>query len=237
MERDPQKLSAVLADPTRYAIYQYVLNTSRPVLVQEIAKSYDLHPNVARMHLSKLTEIGLLAMETSKTGRGGRPGYVYTPSGNMVSLSVSARDFQLLAELLVQSLAMLGDGSRTAIAEVGRSFGIRLGREALASLGHQPAGLAESLQVCAAAVRRLGVAITVTQSGDGVAHLALKSCGFREVATAHPEYVCHLCKAMVRGITEVCMENAPSLSVESVASIPSGDSECVYELHGLIHLK
>jgi len=204
------------------------------VVVQEIARSYDLHPNVARMHLSKLAEIGLLAVETAKTGRGGRPGYVYTPSGNVVSLTVSERDFQLLADLMVRSLSLLGEGGRTAIAEIGRSFGVRLGREAVESLGHEPAGLAESLQVCASALRRLGVAIHVSQSGDGVARLALKSCGFREVATAHPDYVCHLCKALVQGVTEACMAHHPA--VQSVASLPMGDDECVYELHGLIRL-
>jgi len=235
VERDPQRVSAVLADPTRYAIYQFVLKSPLRVAVPEVARRFDLHPNVARMHLGKLVEIGLVAAHSEKTGKGGRPGYVYEPSGNAVSLSVPAREFQLLADLLVQSLALMGDGSKEAIDQIGRAFGCRLGTEALAQLGREPKGLEETLNAASAALQRLGVAAYMVRSIDGSANLVLRTCGFQEVASAHPDQICHLCKSMVEGITQVCME--AQTGVDLAASMPKGNKECVYEIDGLIHLE
>lgn len=235
MERDPQRVSAVLADPTRYAIYQFVLKSPQRVAVPEVARQFELHPNVARMHLGKLVEIGLVAAHSEKTGKGGRPGYVYEPSGNAVSLSVPAREFQLLADLLVQSLALMGDGAMEAIDQIGKTFGCRLGQEALLQMGREPKGLEETLQTASAALERLGVAAYVIRGVDGSANLVLRTCGFQEVASAHPDHVCHLCKSMVEGIAQVCMEAQPG--VDLAASMPKGSKECVYEIDGLIHLQ
>lgn len=238
MEKDPQKVSAVLADPTRYAIYQYVMAAKHPVPVAEAAKQFGLHANVARMHLAKLTDIGLLSAEAEKTGKGGRPGYVYTPSGYTVSLTVPAREFQLLANLLVQSLMLTGAGGREAISQIGRTFGLRLGMEALQAAGPQASsstGPEDLYQICAEALHRLGVSTYVHQHPDGSAQLAMRNCGFREVATAYPEHVCSLCHAMVEGVTAVCLEAAPE--VKRAASVPEGDRECVYEVNGLIRLE
>lgn len=238
MERDPQKVSAVLADPTRYRIYQHVLTLTRPVPVAEVAERFDLHPNVARLHLGKLVDIGLLAATAVKTGKGGRPGYVYSASGHAVSLTVPARDFQLLADLLVQSLELLGEGGKEAIDQIGRTFGRRLGREAVetaATAGETDKSPEEFLTVCANALQRLGVQAIVTRGVDGAANLVLRTCGFHEVAAAHPEQVCHMCKSMVEGITAAVLEAQPN--VTQAATVPRGDRECVFEMNGLIHLE
>lgn len=229
MERDPQKVSAVLADPTRYSIYQHVLAAPEPVSVTEVAEKFGLHPNVARTHLGKLADIGLLHAHAVKTGKGGRPGYAYGPSDQAVSLTVPARDFQLLADLLVQSLALMGENSKDAIAQIGRTFGQRLRREAVDTLpGVQREDL---LKTCADALHRLGVITHIDHSSDGSVNLVLRTCGFREVAAAHPEQVCHLCKAMVEGITQAAAEAQPK--VTQAGSRPKGDKECVYEVNGL----
>ncbi|MDF2629424.1 MAG: hypothetical protein K0R39_3255 [Symbiobacteriaceae bacterium] len=227
MERDPQKVSAVLADPTRYNIYQYVLAASHPVSAAEVAERFGLHPNVARTHLNKLADIGLVAAMAEKTGKGGRPGYLYSPSGNAVSLTVPARDFQLLADLLVQSLALLGDGAKEAIEQIGRTFGKRLGQEAAAVTSAQQE---ELVRTCAEALHRLGIMTHVARAEDGSWTLVLKTCGFREVAAVHPEQVCSLCKAMVEGITLAVAEAQPK--VTQAGSVPKGDKECVYEVEG-----
>lgn len=236
VERDPQKISAVLADPTRYSIYQWILSHSRAVGATETAARFGVHANVARMHLSRLVEVGLLAAHAEKTGRGGRPGYLYEPSGNAISLTtVPAREFQLLADLLVQALALMGENSKEAVAEIGRTFGRRLGREASADLEARDGAADQHFQSCAAALQRLGVQALAVRTGEGQFSIVLRTCGFREVATAHPDQVCHLCKAMVEGITEVCLEAGQGLV--RAASLPAGDAECVYEVDGLIRLE
>lgn len=231
-------MSAALADPTRYSIYQYVLATPEPVRVSDVAKRFSLHPNVARMHLNRLVDIGLLLQSKEKTGRGGRPGYVYRPSDNVVSLTTApARDFHLLADLLVQSLALLGSGAKEAVEQIGHAFGRRLGQEALAKLNPAPGseggseGPTALLEACVVALNRLGVSARVVVGPGGQPSLVLKSCSFHEVATAHPEQICHLCKAMVEGVAQTCMEAQPD--VTQAGTMPKGDSECVYEVNGL----
>ncbi|TXK86230.1 helix-turn-helix transcriptional regulator, partial [Parageobacillus sp. SY1] len=48
------KITNVLADPTRYHIYEYITKKHKKVSVQEIAEAFNIHPNVARLHLTKL---------------------------------------------------------------------------------------------------------------------------------------------------------------------------------------
>ncbi|HYG59406.1 MAG TPA: helix-turn-helix domain-containing protein [Symbiobacteriaceae bacterium] len=229
MERDPQKVSSVLADPTRYNIYQYVLSAPQPLNAAEVAEHFSLHPNVARSHLSKLVDIGLVVASAEKTGKGGRPGYVYWPSGSAVSLTVPARDFQLLADLLVQSLALTGEGGMDAIVRIGQTFGKRLGKETVQVSDTREQE--ELIKACSEALHRLGVMTHVTRAEDGSLSMVLKTCGFREVATAHPEQVCLLCKAMVEGITQAVAE--VQATVTQSGSVPRGDKECVYEVEGL----
>lgn len=61
------KITGVLADPTRYYIYKYISQKHSYVTVQEIADEFDIHPNVARLHLSKLEDVHMLKSETKKT--------------------------------------------------------------------------------------------------------------------------------------------------------------------------
>lgn len=69
MEQNTLKVTSVLADPTRFSIYQYVAKQHREVTVQEVAEVFDIHVNVARLHLTKLESVSLLASETKKTGK------------------------------------------------------------------------------------------------------------------------------------------------------------------------
>lgn len=64
------RITNVLADPTRYYIYQYIVNNHQDVSVQQIADSFKIHPNVARLHLSKLEDVDMLTSDARKTGKG-----------------------------------------------------------------------------------------------------------------------------------------------------------------------
>lgn len=84
------KITNVLSDPTRYYIYQYITKRHQEVTVQEVAENFNIHPNVARLHLSKLEDVNMLASETKRLEKAaGQAGYtVYqTMSFNYISLS------------------------------------------------------------------------------------------------------------------------------------------------------
>lgn len=69
----PIKITSTLADETRFSIYEYMLQHKKLFTVQEIADEFQIHSNVARLHLTKLAEIGAISAEFLKTGKGGRP--------------------------------------------------------------------------------------------------------------------------------------------------------------------
>ena len=101
------KITGVLADPTRYYIYKYISQKHSYVTVQEIADEFDIHPNVARLHLSKLEDVHMLKSETKKTGKGGRPSRLYVLSEDVIQLQFPFRDYQLLAKIAFNSLLSL----------------------------------------------------------------------------------------------------------------------------------
>ena len=80
------KITNVLSDPTRLSIYNYISKKHKEVNVKEIAKEFNIHPNVARLHLSKLEDVGMLKSENQKTWRG-RPSRIYRLSEDVVELS------------------------------------------------------------------------------------------------------------------------------------------------------
>ncbi len=227
IQNDPVKVSAVLGDPTRLGIYQYVVKSAEPVTTQEVAHRFSLHPNVARMHLTKLVDLGLLAMEAEKGGRG-RPGMLYSPSGQAVNLSYPTRDFQLLSELLSETIGALGDAAKPVLEKVGRDFGRRLVHESIADAGLDPveSSPAAILQVSAQALDSHGLDLRVGSDGQRTLHLTLKSCGFKEVASKHPHLVCHLCHQIVQGVLET---QAEIEGLHATGTLPHGDKCCTFE--------
>jgi len=120
------KITNVLADPTRYHIYQYIVKQHKEVVVQEIADTFEIHPNVARMHLTKLQDVNLITSETKKTGKGGRPGRTYKLADEVIQLHFPYRDYQLLAKIAIESMMSLGEAGEKALFETGRAFGSEL---------------------------------------------------------------------------------------------------------------
>ena len=108
------KITNVLSDPTRYYIYQYITKKHHEVTVQEIADTFNIHPNVARLHLSKLEDINMLTSETKKTGKGGRPSRLYRLSEEVIQLNFPFRDYQLLAKIAIETKPYMRREERSA---------------------------------------------------------------------------------------------------------------------------
>ena len=130
MDRD-HELSAVLADDTRYNIYRWI--AGRPgtdVTVADVAGEFGLHPNVARMHLSKLEQAGFLATGFRRAAGGGRPAKLYRLSEKVVTFGFPPRRYELLSRLALDSLS--AGGTRDDAMRVCREAGVAEGRRALA---------------------------------------------------------------------------------------------------------
>ncbi|WNF37789.1 transcriptional regulator [Bacillaceae bacterium IKA-2] len=123
LDQQTLKITGVLSDPTRFSIYQYASKQHRDVTVQEIADAFEIHANVARLHLTKLEDVNMLISQTKKTGKGGRPSRFYRLSDELISLQFPYRDYQKLSEIAIDTLLDLGEVGETALIETGRKFG------------------------------------------------------------------------------------------------------------------
>ncbi|MDT8863034.1 helix-turn-helix domain-containing protein [Alkalihalobacillus sp. MEB130] len=123
MEQNTLKITNVLADPTRFSIYQYISKQRENVTVQHIADQFTIHPNVARLHLTKLEDVQMIVSETQKSGKGGRPSRYYKLSDEVIQLQFPYRDYQRLAKMALESLVGLGEVGMDALKDMGYKYG------------------------------------------------------------------------------------------------------------------
>ena len=131
-------LGGALGDPTRFAIYKHVVDSIAPVSAGEAAAVFGLHRTVARSHLEKLANAGLLVIGVRRNPRGGRPAKVYSPSSARVDVQLPPRRYQTLAGALA-ALAAQSDDSPIVAAE---AVGHEIGAQAVAGLPRTAAATA-----------------------------------------------------------------------------------------------
>lgn len=219
-------LTAVLADDTRFAIYRSI--AERPgsqVTVAEVAERFRLHPNVARMHLTKLEQAGLLQTTLRKGHGGGRPAKLYRLADHVSTFAVPPRHYELLAALALEVLAETDDGDlvRQVCRRAGRSLaaGYRKDRGIPAALhGH---ALAAAVQDIA---EEQGLLPEVDWHLEGL-RIEVRNCVFREAAASQPELSCVIHRSFLRGMLDELTgaDDEADLAVEG-PSIGCGGDGC-----------
>lgn len=121
----PLKIANTLADETRYSIYELFLQTQQAYTVQQIANHFNIHPNVARSHLTKLAEIQIIEADYEKTGKGGRPGRIYKVSNNPVQLSIPKKEQNQLLLWTLQLVETLGEDGLLQAKHISYQDGIQ----------------------------------------------------------------------------------------------------------------
>ncbi len=211
MDRD-HELSAVLADDTRYHIYRSI--AERPgedVTVAQIAERFDLHPNVARMHLSKLEQAGFLATDFRRSAGGGRPAKLYRLSELVVTFGFPPRRYELLSRLALGALA--AGGSRDDALRVCREAGAAEGRRALAGEVRAPHDRAAAAALVTRVAEEQGLLPEVAWREEGL-EVVVHNCTFHELSGADPDLVCAMHRAFLEGVLEVVTEELGRLHVE-----------------------
>jgi predicted ArsR family transcriptional regulator len=182
-------LADALGDPTRRAVFNYVADTSDPVTAGDVGITFGIHRTVARAHLEKLVDSGLLSAEFRHRPEGGRPPKVYRRSDRRIDLQMPARQYELLAELLVSVLERFGEAAELIATEVGFEFGRQWA----------DTGRGGSPQECLAPLTEAGAEIS-TAEPDGELLITRRNCLFREVAARRPRLVCILDRAITDGM-------------------------------------
>jgi predicted ArsR family transcriptional regulator len=194
---------AGLGDPLRRALYRHVGERGVPVSRDDAAAAVGISRPLAAYHLDKLVDDGLLEARYQRRGgrRGpgaGRPAKHYVRADRQIELSLPARDYAVLAELLAG--AVEADASGTAEAALHRAagaLGAELGAEAAEGL-ESDGGPGTVLGSVHQALAARGY--EPYEDGDGT--IRLRNCPFDRVAARHRDLVCGANLAMLRGLTD-----------------------------------
>jgi predicted ArsR family transcriptional regulator len=182
----------LLLEPVRRALYDFVCASGREVSRNEAAEAAGVQRNLAAFHLDKLVEAGLLEATFRRLGerRGpgaGRPAKLYRRVPGELVVSVPARDYQVLAHLLAETVERAG--ADLELYEAARRAGEVAGREVAAG---EVAGPVEEVQ-------RVLAARGYEPYTDGEV-LRLRNCPFGSVMRAFPSLVCGMNLAMIEGL-------------------------------------
>lgn len=223
------KITNVLSDPTRYYIYQYITKRHQEVTVQEVADNFNIHPNVARLHLSKLEDVNMLSSETKKTGKGGRPSRLYRLSDDVIQLHFPFRDYMLLAKVAIQTMITLGEEGKQALYLTGKRFGSEVIEQEIAkkSLSGEELEFDHKLSILKSAATLAGFYPEFEANGDQTKiYFQLFNCPFKEVAQEHAETVCQMHQQFLKGMFEALFDSVQLVEKENMIT---GCSHCSYQ--------
>jgi predicted ArsR family transcriptional regulator len=222
-------ITSAFGDPTRREIYLYAhgrfgVDDNAGVTASEVAERFDLHPNVARHHLDKLTAGGYLETTTERpAGGAGRPSKRYRAVGEEVTLDVPVRHDDVLIELLGRALAELGEERAAALAE---QVGIEYGRSMAAAMGDQGTrSFRAALHAVADALSAHGFAAHAEKEGNSL-RIVTAHCPFGDAVVEHP-VICAVDRGMVKGMLGTLYGET---SVDLTSSRAGGDARCVTDV-------
>ena len=192
---------AALGDHTRRALFRYVSHQPDGVTREQVAAALDLPHHVAKFHLDRLVEGGLLDADYRRPpGRGGpgagRPAKVYRVAGP-VDVSVPERRYDVAGRVLVRAvgaIARTGIPVSDALAGAARTAG----REIAADVAPPTkpdrrrvlARLSEVLESCGFEPAKAG------------REIVLANCPFDRLATEDRDVVCGMNLWFVRGVLD-----------------------------------
>ena len=208
-----QQLSGLagLGDPLRRALYRHVADRGVPVSRDEAANAVGISRPLAAYHLDRLVDDGLLeARYRRRSGRqgpgAGRPAKHYVRADRQLELSLPARDYATLAELLAGAIEADPSGAaQAALQRAAATLGAELGTEAanhITSEGDPDQVLTALRQTLAAR------GYEPYEEADGT--IRLRNCPFDRIATRHRQLVCGANHAMLQALTDQVDGNPPT---------------------------
>jgi predicted ArsR family transcriptional regulator len=220
-------ITSAFGDPTRREIYLFARQADEGVTATEVAKRFDLHPNVARHHLDKLTGGGYLEVAVARGGTGaGRPSKRYTATAKGDHLDLPVRHDDVLVTLLGRALDLLPREQAEAMAE---EVGVEYGRLMASSLGEGPEhqrSFRSALHTVAEALTAHGFAAHAEKKNNEL-RIVSEHCPFGDAVLTNP-VICAVDRGMMKGMMAELYGSDATLAVES--SLPMGDDVCVTAL-------
>lgn len=181
-----QQQARALGDPTRYAIYRYVLEADQAVGVAEMTVHFKLNHNAIRQHLAKLAAASLVIETVGEgAGRGRRPLlYAINPAAD--SRWGVVGPYERLSHMLAE---IIRTGDNPVVV------GVRAARQFRATR------VQDGLPGIAAAMALQGFNPEVRGSSTRP-EIVLHDCPFASTALADRETVCSLHLGIANGLAE-----------------------------------
>jgi len=218
-------VTSAFGDPTRRDIYLLIRDSAEGVTAGEVAEHFDLHPNVARHHLEKLTGGGYLTVAIGRVDgarAAGRPSKRYRASEHDHSLNFPPRRDDLLGTLLARALQMLSPEQAEELAEaVGFDYGRNLASRMAPSEGQR--SVKAALATVAEALTAHGFAAHAESRGTSLT-IVSEHCPFGAAAQQYPHVVCAVDRGLIRGLMSGLYGDTQPIFE---ASRPDGDDHCV----------
>jgi predicted ArsR family transcriptional regulator len=194
---------AGLGDPIRRALYRHVAGRGEPVSRDDAANAVGISRPLAAYHLDKLVDDGLLEARYQRRGGrqgpgAGRPAKHYVRADRQLELSLPARDYAALAELLAGAVEADPSGAaKTALNRAAASLGAELGAGA-ASHPSPDGDPDEVLAVLCQALAARGYEPYEDTDGS----IRLRNCPFDRIAAHHRQLVCGANHAMLQALSD-----------------------------------
>lgn len=177
-----------LGDPTRHAIFGYLVDAGAPVDVAELTEHFGLNHNAIRQHLAKLVAADLVVESAAAPAGRGRPRLRYEVDPSSDSRWGATGPYERLAMLLTE-VVRSGDSP----VEVGRRAGQRQ------RLGDHPAP--EPVGELVEQMARQGFEPAIRRDGDQL-DITLRACPFTSAVLTDADTICELHLGLAQGVAE-----------------------------------
>lgn len=192
-----------LADPTRRALYTYVVSSREAVGREEAASATGVSVSTAGFHLEKLAAEGLLDTElrrlTGRSGPGaGRPSKLYRRGRAEFAVSLPPRRYDVVGEILSTAFERVAQGGDVDLslteAALGQGHDLGLAARDAGATGDVP-GLVDVLS-------RQGYDARPVEGAARPEVVELANCPFDTLARRHVDLVCGLNQHFVQGVAD-----------------------------------
>lgn len=218
------KLADVFGDPTRRGIYRHLRGASEPLSASEVAEVFGVHRTVARAHMEKLAQLGLVESGTRRRSGGGRPAKTYALTAERLEVMLPPRRYERLSRFLLRLIDSTVEpevAGELAFA-LGRDFGAETAAEIAGDDVQPPVRLAP--RAMAAWMDGAGYSVTLDDGARGVVAVEVHNCVYRELAEEFPDIVCPFDRGTVCGMLGV-----DASAHTQTHSMSAGDDYCRHE--------
>ncbi len=212
-------LTHSFGDNTRRKIYLYLLE-KRGATATEMALHCQVHANVVRHHLERLTEAGYVTFDNVRKTTVGRPAKGYRAVDASLVMDGSMRRDALLVALLEMALERLGPEASESLAH---DVGVEYGRTLAESMG--PVDSTRSLKTAMTSIAGLLTAhgfAARAEENDSHQSVVSENCPFGSIAQHHP-VLCAVDRGLIAGMLDGLGTEPTKVTLTSRAR---GDDTC-----------